>query len=235
MRKANIANSASQAYPPNPGPLNSTGGATGPTGPAGATGPTGPAGATGGAGPTGPTGAQGATGPSGGPPGPTGAAGPTGPAGATGPTGAGATGPTGPSGSTGATGPTGPSNLRATALQGTTGSVGPLTGSFGSILGGAKSITAVAGDNLVLLFTGIVSLGSTGTAQVTYRMLVDGVLVGVADDITLVASESKSFAKNWEVRGLTAGNHTYDVQALATGSGSATTKDNVVSVLQTTV
>ncbi|NGX39837.1 MAG: hypothetical protein KR126chlam1_01171 [Chlamydiae bacterium] len=166
-------------------------GPTGPTGEAGATGNTGPIGPAGEKGDTGPTGSQGPTGlgPTG-PRGSTGATGPKGPTGPTGPTGmtglpgispTGPTGPKGPTGPTGMTGNPGP--------PGKTGAIGPdgcpcpfdYLHLFFPTSQSPIRITSIPPAPIVFTnslssgssisyngATGIVTLQSPGTYQVTY-------------------------------------------------------------------
>lgn len=182
--------------------------ATGIAGPTGATGPVGPTG------PAGTDGAPGATGPPGaastvpGPQGPTGPTGTTGATGSTGPTGSpGPTGATGPQGDPGATGPAGLAGTAEiagrTTLPGTTKTINDGLCRTLNILGfqlstdGATCFRWNADTSVTILQDGwyvITASIAAGPdiAAFSAGKLVNGYIVGVANDVPVLGTDDAS-------------------------------------------
>ena len=201
-------------FPPGqPGNNGAGGGATGATGP---TGPTGPG--VGATGPTGPTGVAGATGAT--TPGATGPTGPTGATGATGPTGTGATGATGPTGAAGtSSGPSGFSSGAGSIVLATTAK---------SLLSAPISIAVPAGAlHVCIIGTVHVTTATPGTApQITSQIFIDG---SAADSDAFTAYTGTDNTQIFRATFLSAGTHTFDLQALA--SDISTNPDGVGRLL----
>ncbi len=201
---------------------NNGGGTTGPTGPSG--GPVGATGAssTGATGSTGPTGRTGATGAMGtGPTGTTGFTGPTGRTGATGPLGTGPTGRTGPTGATGATGP-----AVATPIQAVNGSAVDF-GSDTSEHMVATLPTVAVGASGVALVSAFMPFSVTNTSAASLVMLikVDSVLFETIPNTLPYDAEGGLISKGsveWQglVTGLSAGNHSFEMDVQNTTSGA---------------
>ena len=240
------------------GPAGATGaaGAQGPqgaTGPAGAQGPQGVTGATGAPGSQGATGPAGAQGPSGsvcaqGPQGATGAAGAQGPQGATGPTGAqgpqgpaGATGPTGAQGPQGATGASPTINQNVFTVFGTS-SATTNTSTFVIVPGLTQTVTVPANSKvLISTYGGVLSNATTasGFSITDVSLVIDGAsaATGAYQRITLgnTAGVTSNMIGNWSFttsQTLTAGSHTFAIEAIGISGSTATVGAGTNSVLQ---
>lgn len=91
------------------------------------------------------------------------------------------------------------------------------------MIGGTKTITTIAGDQLLLLVSGQLFFSVGGTQVVDVRLLVDGGQVAFQSlqiPATISVEDGYDFSFVWLTGALAGTSHTVDIQALP-GSGGA--------------
>jgi len=95
------------------------------------------------------------------------------------------------------------------------------SGTEGSLVGGAKTVTVGAGQKIMLLGTIGSAVSSGGLAQGTLSIVVDGVTETLNGfPIPATGSASQSASTCWETGALAAGPHTIDLQGISGTNGA---------------